>query len=154
MSLIPGNAAADINTAYGGVIQFPPVGDFPNETAVAYDAYAEQGQVSGAVNNGGDFAFIEDELRAGPTNPQRLGEAFSRYWATVALIPDGSNTAVANDARAKEPLFVDAVQQSLTTTESNPPFEQFVRNVVTIAVKAVLWTVTSSDGSTTVEGIT
>lgn len=154
MSLLPGNAAAAIAAAYSGAIQFPPTGDYPLEFATAYDQYAAGGVVPGAVNSGGALQGLEAELIAAPTTPARLGKALADYWATVALTPDSGNTNVINDALAKESLFVSAVQASLTASESNPPFEQFIRNVETTAVKSVVWTVTASDGSTTMEGIT
>lgn len=153
MALVPENAAADINTAYQGAIQFPPAGDFPADVADAYDSYAAQGTVIGAVNSGGDAGIIEAALRAAPTDADSLGQAFADYWATVALTPAPGNTLVVNDALAKAALFVSAVEQSITDSPSDPPFEQFIKNIEDTAVKSVIWTVTSSGGGTTTETI-
>lgn len=151
--LIPENAAAAISNAYAGAVKFPPSGDYPLEFATAYDAYASDGNVAGAINVGGEYEIIEAELRAGPTTSDRLGKALSEYWATVAVTPAPGNASATNDALAKEPLFVAAVENSITGVESNPPFENFVRTVEEEAVRAVTWVVATSSGATTAVGI-
>jgi len=153
MSLDPVAGAAAINTAYQTTITFPRAGDYPADYATAYDDYASAGDVTGAINTGGDKSIIEAALNAAPTTAAALGAAFAQYWATVALTPDPPNTAVVNDAATRSAAFIAAVEASIRDTESAPPFQEFITNLEG-AAKTIVWTITDSGGATFTSGVT
>jgi hypothetical protein len=122
-----------------------PAGDYPADFATAYDEYAKQGVVVGAINLGGDKSIIENCLRNGFSGSGmviQLAEALRDYWATVALIPAPGFVSVSNDAMSilLYPFWIMAVEASITGSESKPYFSDFISNVQSIAVEQVTWT--------------
>lgn len=160
MALVPANAAAGISLALqdqagidatGSPTGALPMGDFPESWATAYDDYAAAGVVPGAENTGGDKSIIENALRSAESSTATvtvLATALANYWATVAIetgTPAHGGTAVAsvvNNAAALVTLFEDAINASITSSESVPWFETFITNVQTMAVASIVWTVT------------
>lgn len=160
MALNPAAGAADIAITYqdaagidatGNPTGAEPAGDFPADFADAYNAYAMDGVVPGAQNNGGDASIIEGALRAitsVPASVTDLATALANYWATVAVDPGDpahGGTAVAsveNNAATLIPAFTAAITASITSAEDKPWYGSFVSNVQTMAVTQIIWTVT------------
>jgi len=141
MSLSASTCAADIRALYTGLISGGGTGDYPADFAQAYHDYASSGVVAGAVSGSGDPGLIEAAIRAAPTTPEELGQAFAAYWATVALTPASPNIAVINDALTYAAAFTAAVYSSVRDTESDPWFLEFITNLESVA-RMITWTIT------------
>lgn len=121
-------------------------GSFAGDFAFNYNEYAIQGLVPGVINTGGNIVFLENAI--GNITVQDLAQAFANYWATVAVTPGApahggtSVASVVNDAIAKTALFENAINASITSTESTPWFQSFIENIEVIAVSNIIWTVT------------
>jgi len=163
MALVPANAAAAIRAAYQDVASIgaeglptgtPAIGDFPADFAAAYNAYASAGVVPGAANSGGDVSILEAVLSSGGNiTPGIFAQAFADFWATVAIdpgTPAHGGTAVVsvvNNAAALAGTFQSAITASMTSTEQTPWYQHFIANVESMAVSAIVWTITELVGS-------
>jgi hypothetical protein len=124
---------------------------FANDFATSYDSYASEGIVLGALNIGGVIESIETYLTSlkypDPSAIDDFAKALSVYWATVAIVPAApmhggiSVVSCLNDALAHESDFKAAIQASITTKESKPYYFNLIKNIETIAVKLIIWTV-------------
>lgn len=160
MALVPMNFSTSMIRDYSSVVNHDaewavgsPV-DF-NQTyhtffASNYEAYAKEGIVLGATNEGGEEPILSSWM-VGITsmdNVTQFATILAKYWATVALIPGPpmhggiSTVSVVNDAMSQIPAFEAAIRASLRDTTSTPWYLQFVSNIQTIGVAAVTWTVT------------
>lgn len=124
---------------------------FAKDFAAAYDKYAAEGIVLGGLNIGGVVASIETYLTSlstpDPAAIDNFAKALSAYWATVAIVPGlpahGGTSVVSslNDALAHEADFKVAIEASITTEESKPYYFNLIKNIETMAVKLIIWTV-------------
>lgn len=120
---------------------------YPAMFATEYDKYAKEGVVLGADNGAEDKSILQDALGKSTTVTE-LATAFADYWATVFIVPGDpahGGTAVisvVNDAASKVSLFESAIQESITSSKSEPFFYQFINNIETMAVSSIIWTVT------------
>lgn len=132
----------------------PATKDFPAGFAEGYDAYAKDGLVLGAENEGGEKIILEDFLRSGfPNSPATtllFATAFAEYWDTVAVSPGTpshggiATVSVTNDALDYIALFEAAILASLSSIKSTPFFLNLITNIEEIAVSAITWTVTET----------
>jgi hypothetical protein len=139
------NGKADIST-------------YASDFGQAYNAYAKQGVVLGSTNEGGNPSHLTSVLqRTTHVTTSEFAQAFALFWSEIALVkgPPGhggvETVDVKNDALANVGLFQQAIEASLTTVESKPYYHRFLRNLETMAVKKIKWTVKEkySDGSET-----
>lgn len=159
MALNPSTCAESISLFYQNVAGIDADGnpaptlpaDYPANFASAYDDYAAEGVVLGALNDGRSPEILENFMRTATGNDAQVitdfATALAEYWATVAVQPGlpahgGSVVeSVSNDAMAHIADFEAAILASMTSVESKPWFNQFVTNVENIAVSAIIWTV-------------
>jgi len=125
-------------------------GTFAADFAKAYNDYAKGGVILGAVNTGGDESLLKtalESITASPAAVDTLAAAFSAYWATVALVGDGSHggapISVVNDAAAKTALFKAAIVGSMGVTEAKPYYLNFITQLESV-VTGIVWTVTEA----------
>ena len=163
MALNPSSAASAISSGYNGFVAIgadgkptgePQEGDYPTIFSGGYHSYASEGTVPGAISGGGNSQIIESFMRSATGNNSQtvtdFAQALAEYWAGVAVDPGDpahggtSVVAVQNDAMSRVSLFKNAILTSYTTSLSTPAFLEFIQNVQTIAVSAIIWTITES----------
>lgn len=141
MSLNASSCAASITSSYdAGAIP----GDYPADFAEAYHEYAEAGVIPGAESGGGDKSIIETFMRNAASSSQTITElavTLSDYWSGVGLTPAEPNISSVNNAGTKVADFEAAITSSITTSDSQPYFEQFILNIEAV-VKTIQWTIT------------
>lgn len=168
MALSPSTAASEIEAAYRDFVGIdeeglptgdPSAGDFAQAFATAYDDYAADGEVPGAVSGGGDASIISSFMNSVPSSdPATVGElarAMADYWAGVAVEPGEAAhggvavVAVENDALSRVSEFEGAISDSITTELSEPLYLEFVENLQDV-VESIVWTITEQmpNGST------
>lgn len=157
MALNPSVASTAITSSYTLLVgledKYGDV-DYPMDFAVAYDTYARQGEVLGAINEGGNPAILANFLRSipgdSPATVRAFAQAFANYWSEVCITPGSpahggtSVIEVTNNALDLVAAFEAAIRTSLTTQEMKPYFYHFINNLEAIAVSQIVWTITEA----------
>lgn len=160
MALVPMNFSTNMIRDYSSVVNHDAewavgspvdfIQTYHTFFAANYEAYAKEGIVLGATNEGGEESILSTWMTSitSTDNVTQFATILAEYWATVALIPGPpmhggiSTVSVVNDALANVDAFEAAIRASMRSTAANPWYLEFVTNVQTIGVAAVTWTVT------------
>lgn len=174
MALSPGSCAVNVLEAYKpsagllddmtpdsndvGVIPPPETNTFAADFASAYDDYAKDGEVLGALNVGGDTGTIQSLLEGINSDTgidiDEFAQAFADYWSGVA-VENGtpshggvSVVSVENDCASKASEIASAIRAEVTDQDTKPYYENLI-NAIQSVIETSEWTVKEkmSDGS-------
>jgi hypothetical protein len=133
----------------------PPMpNNFASRLATAYNNYVKDGEVLGAVNEGGNPSILEAAFSAldnSSTSVDNLAAAFASFYSEVAIIngdpAHGGSTVISveNDAASRQSDFKAAIDSTYTQSEVPPPFSTFIQNIES-AAKQIIWSVEEDTG--------
>lgn len=131
----------------------PDPSTWPVDFADTYNEYAMDGEVLGAINEGGDqnalIEFMTDIPQSTGRTPTEFAEALAQFWSEVALTPGepfaGATSVeevVENNALSLVSDFEAAIRASMTTEQDGPPYyKTFLDNVEEVVKDKMIWTV-------------